>query len=252
MDPASAFSFDDSYCGPPPDAASLLGRWNLDPLLLVVLALGGVALFWRLWHAGAWHRGGFIAGWLCLVILFVSPLCALTVALLSGRVTHHVLLTMVAAPLLALAIGRSVVPSGRSLLPALAAATALFWLWHLPPLYANAVANPLVYWLMQASLLGSAVWLWHGLLFVPSAMSAATTALGAATQMGLLGALLVFAPEPLYWPHFATTAGFGLTPLSDQHLAGLVMWVPANLPLLALVLWRLVQLLKADDTVAAR
>jgi len=51
--------------------------------------------------------------------------------------------------------------------------------------------------------------------------------------MGLLGALLVFAPRPLYWVHFESTAAWGLTPLADQQLAGLLMWVPAMLPYLA-------------------
>lgn len=49
-------------------------------------------------------------------------------------------------------------------------------------------------------------------------------------QMGFLGALLVFASGPLFATHFMTTQAFGLTPLEDQQLAGLLMWVPAFLP----------------------
>jgi putative membrane protein len=51
-------------------------------------------------------------------------------------------------------------------------------------------------------------------------------------QMGLLGALIVFSPRPLYWAHFASTTPWGLSPLEDQQLAGLLMWVPAMLPYL--------------------
>jgi putative membrane protein len=50
--------------------------------------------------------------------------------------------------------------------------------------------------------------------------------------MGMLGALLTFARRPLYAPHADTTLAYGLTPLADQQLAGLVMWVPAALPYL--------------------
>jgi putative membrane protein len=52
-------------------------------------------------------------------------------------------------------------------------------------------------------------------------------------QMGMLGALLTFASVPLYVPHLTTTFAFGLDPLGDQQLAGILMWVPASLPYLA-------------------
>ena len=48
-------------------------------------------------------------------------------------------------------------------------------------------------------------------------------------QTGLLGALLTFAGRPLYAAHLSTTAAWGLTPLEDQQLAGLIMWIPASL-----------------------
>ena len=252
MDAASAFSFDMTYCGPPPAAAELWGRWNFDPFLIIALVAGGLAVALHLRQAGRGRLLALAAAWCGLVILFVSPLCALTVALFSARVTHHVLLTMLVAPLLVLAIGPGRTSGREGLLPPLALSTALFWLWHMPPIYAAALSDPLVYWLMQLSLLGASIWLWRGLFFARSAMAAGFTALSSAMQMGLLGSLLVFAPNPLYWPHLATTAAFGLTPLGDQQLAGLVMWVPANLPLLALVLWRLVDMLHAGRESTAR
>jgi putative membrane protein len=45
--------------------------------------------------------------------------------------------------------------------------------------------------------------------------------------MGLLGALITFAGGALYAPHLLVTQAWGLTPLQDQQLAGLIMWVPA-------------------------
>jgi putative membrane protein len=56
-------------------------------------------------------------------------------------------------------------------------------------------------------------------------------------EMGLLAALIVFAPRPLYWVHFASTAAWGMSPLTDQQLAGLLMWVPATLPYLGVGVW---------------
>lgn len=243
MDPASAFSFDMSYCGSPPTLDTLWGRWNFDPLLLIALialAMGAAATLRR---AERHRQLAFCGAWLLAAVLFVSPICAASVALLWVRVTHHIVLTTVVAPLLALAL-----PAAWArrigMLPALVVSTMAMWLWHAPDLYASAFTHPAIYWAMQASLLGSFTWLWLGLLRKDGAMIAGTAALLSAMQMGFLGALLVFAPGPLYLPHRATTFAFGLTPLADQQLAGLIMWVPANLPLLALVLWRLAEALK--------
>lgn len=247
MDQASAFSFDMSYCGSPPTPAELMGRWNFEPGLitgLVLTALVGAVL---LRSADSGRKAAFAGAWGLAAVLFVSPLCALTVALFSARVGHHVLLAMVVAPLLALALpprwGR-VLP----LLPPLALSTIALWLWHAPDFYTAAFSHPGIYWAMQLSLLGTFTWLWLGLIRNGSVLPAGVTALSSAIQMGLLGALLVFAPAPLYVPHFSGTLAYGFSPLDDQQLAGLIMWVPANLPLMGLALWRLVAALDSRQT----
>lgn len=249
MDPASAFSFDMSYCGPPPTLETLWGRWNFEPGLLSVLVLTALAGFVLLRQAEPRRQLAFAGAWLLAVVLFVSPICALSVALFSVRVGHHVALTMVLAPLLALALpARWGMRAG--LMPPLVLSTLALWLWHAPDFYTAAFTHPAIYWLMQLSLIAGFTWLWLGLLRSQAAMAAGISALSSAIQMGLLGALLVFAPSPLYLPHLGTTMGFGLLPLEDQQLAGLIMWVPANLPLLALVLWRLAMALRAEQAVA--
>lgn len=242
MDQASAFSFDQNYCGIPPTLDTLWGRWNFDPVLLVALVLIGLAGSVMVRGSARPRQLAFAGAWLLAVMLFVSPICALTVALFSARVSHHMLLTMAVAPLIALSLPSA---SGRGvpLLPPLVVSTMALWLWHAPDFYTAAFAHPAIYWFMQLTLAGSFVWLWLGLLRSRASLASGITALSSAIQMGLLGALLVFAPAPLYLPHLGSTSAFGLDPLGDQQLAGLIMWVPANLPLMALVLWRLVDLL---------
>jgi putative membrane protein len=221
-----------AYCGPAALPADLWQRWNLDPLLL-----GGLVLF-ALWVA----RGRYAdrrAGWAALTLMalvFVSPLCALSSALFSARVLHHVLLIAAVAPLLARALPLPRLPS-----PPLALLVALnaivLWLWHAPGPYAWGLSSVPAYWLMQLTLLVAAWLLWRAVLAPAAPTGAALFALGVTVgQMGLLGALLVFAPRPLYWVHFESTAAWGLTPLADQQLAGLLMWVPAMLPYLAVAL----------------
>jgi putative membrane protein len=245
--PASSLA---TYCGPPPLPQDLWGRWNLDPVLLALMAVV-VAAFMLMGSHMRRDRASFLAGMAVLVVIFISPLCALTVALFSARVVHHVLLIAVAAPLLAWALIGRLPPRIQALLPALstpllALHVVIFWVWHMPDAYAQALASTPLYWLMQVSLLGSAMLFWVAVLL--AAPGRAVVALVVVTaQMGLLGALLVFAHQPLYLPHLSTTAPFGMAAHTDQQLAGLIMWVPAALPYLLVAMLRLTDWLRRSE-----
>lgn len=216
-----------TYCGAAPDPARLALAWNLDPLLLAALALAAWAL--RRSPAGL----GAVA---VLAVAFVSPLCALSTALFSARVLHHVLLVAVAAPLLAIArpgwaVGRA---AGGIALP-FAVSTAVLWAWHLPAAYDLALNDIAVYWAMQLSLLASFTAFWRAVLRPRAVHEAVLGVVAGMMQMSFLGAILTFAPAPLYAAHALHPFDWGLTPLRDQQLGGLIMWVPAMLPYLALV-----------------
>jgi len=209
------------YCGAAPTPVEWLERWNFDPVLLGVL---GLSAFFAFRSAPAGRRLPLAAAFALAVVLFISPFCALSSALFSARVTHHVLLTAALAPLLAIALPRARWPGSLAAWTALHA--LLFWIWHAPSVYAAALSSDALYWLMQASLLGSAFGFWAAVLRSP--VPAAVAGLLVTTvQMGLLGALLTFAPAPLYAPHLASPMAWGFTPLEDQQLAGLIMWAPA-------------------------
>lgn len=235
------------YCGAAPSAAELLSRWNLDPVLLLFLAslaaLHASALINERTPIRSRTAGYYSAAWLLTLALFVSPLCALTSALFSVRVSHHVIMIAVDAPLFVLALP----PRMRLLhIPPLATAALagghaiVVWYWHAPGPYAAALQSHAVFWAMEVSLLASALFLWAGLLSRRTSGAAIMLPLLATIiQMGLLGALITFARAPLYAPHFATTEMWGLSALADQQLAGLIMWVPAVIPYLAAALWRL-------------
>lgn len=241
------------YCGVAPLPAELLQRWNPDPLLLVALA-AIVLVRVRWWRAEAPRTDlCFAAGIAALVLAFVSPLCALSSALFSARVVHHVLLVGVAAPLLVLGWPQGHKPAVRLGGLALLLHVVTLWFWHAPMPYEAALASDTVYWVMELTLLGSAVWFWQVVLRAPPSSGWSFAALlGAMVQMGLLGALITFAPRALYTPHFLTTEPFGLTALEDQQLAGLIMWVPAALPYLLAALLRLAGLLGGRQASAER
>jgi putative membrane protein len=222
-----------AYCGPAALPSDAWLRWNTDPVLFMALATLAILV-------ARGRAADKRAGWTAIalmVVIFVSPLCALSSALFSARVLHHVLLIAGVAPLLACAFPMRGL--GSPPIAMLVGVHAIvLWLWHTPALYTWGLATVLAYWLMQISLLASAWLLWRAILTpaaqLGTALFALVTTIG---QMGLLAALIVFTSRPLYAVHFDSTAAWGLSPLADQQLAGLLMWVPATLPYLGVGLW---------------
>lgn len=229
------------YCGPAPLPAELWGAWNFDPFAILLVAF--LTAFTAMHGAGDRLSWKVPAVFLISSLIFISPLCALTTALFSARVTHHFILVTALAPLLAsvLRLENSVL---NHLPPELIFLihTLIFWLWHIPPGYAFALSGDLPYWIMQGALLLSAVWLWAIILSRRTTLiSAITLTLGTVAQMGMLAAILTLSRAPLFAAHLDTTLAFGLEPLQDQQMAGMVMWTVGLLPYLAVAIARLYQ-----------
>lgn len=202
------------FCGAAPLPAELWSRWTLDPFLLSALALAGIAGFCLLNDK---RRFGLAWGLVCL--LFISPLCAASIALFSARVGQHILLTLVAAPILAAALPRLRLPA----LPFAIAFAALFWIWHAPAPYQATLDSDAGYWSMHLSLFASATLLFATMRARPEAALPAAALTGA--QLAIYASMLTLAPAAWHDWHLATTPAYGLTALSDQQLAGAVMWV---------------------------
>ena len=222
------------YCGTPPLPGELLARFNLDPVLISVLVLlGGL-------HVAHVRRGPLaapvIAGWIVAALAFISPLCALSVALFSARIAQHMILMLIAAPLIALGLPPRAPRRGTRLLWLAACAFLIFlWMWHMPLPYTATFYSTAVYWSMHVTLFGSALMLWREILHPTDAHAFEALALGALSsmQMGMLGAILTLATHPMFFPHLTTTRAWGFTPLQDQQLGGVLMWVPG----IVLFLW---------------
>jgi putative membrane protein len=237
---------DDSipYCGSPPVPGSV--TWNVDPVLWALLALGALAYFMACRHlrreAPARHEQiCFALGWIILALALVSPLCNLSVALFSARVGQHMILSLVAAPLLVLgradlvflrtAAARSTIANRTEAYAAPLAFALALWVWHAPGPYDATFASHVVYWTMHVSLFAAAVALWRvllrGVTHQPVAALIASAFTGA--QMCALGVLFTFASRPLFSVHAATTWAWGWTQVQDQQLGGLLMWVPGGM-----------------------
>ncbi|MFG6414282.1 cytochrome c oxidase assembly protein [Roseateles sp. DC23W] len=230
------------YCGAAPGPDAWLGRWNLDPVLLTALALLALALWWPAASApspsSARPRTALRSAWGMTALLYVSPLCALSSAFFTVRVVHHLALVLLIAPLLAQGLTHRLAwcRMHPPLWTCTALATAVFWIWHAPAPYAAALSSDAMYALMQGSLLASATLFWIAVRrAAPAAAMAAI--LVSTVLMGLLGALILFAAAPLYAPHFASTLAWGVAPLEDQQLAGVLMWAPGSLAYLGAAVW---------------
>ena len=226
------------YCGEAPGPEIWLSRWNLDPVLGAVLLLLALAL-WRVPVGQDVTRRPLLSlrcAWVLTVVLYVSPLCAMSSAFFTVRVIHHIALVLVMAPLLAFGLEPWLRQLPTSLWSATAVAAVTFWTWHAPAPYAAALSSDLIYALMQFSLLASAMAFW-----IAVRGSGATAAMGAilatTVSMGLLGALITFAGRPLYAPHYVSTLSWGVSPLEDQQLAGITMWAPGSIAYLAAAMW---------------
>ncbi len=262
-----------AHAGAAPEPHDLWSAWTLSPTLLIGLAFG-TWIYGRgiraLWHragrgrvAAVWRVWCYYAGLAALFVALVSPVDAMGEALFSAHMVQHLLLMMVAAPLLILGdpvtvtlwalpirwrrrIGlgwrraRAPRAAWRFITLAPVAWTIhvfTLWVWHAPPLFERALGSELVHEFEHLTFFGTALLFWW-LLFAPhghrlSVGAKAAYLFAAMLQGTILGAVITFARHPWYWSYFGTTKAWGLTPLEDQQLAGLIMWIPAGLIYLA-------------------
>lgn len=246
----------------------LWSTWAFDPYLLLGLGLCGglyvlgIARLWRATHVGGGisvnEAGWYALGWLSLVVALVSPLHPWGEVLFSAHMVQHEILMLIAAPLLVLgrpllafmwalpvrvrrplvkAVSRSWWRSVWELITGAFVAwlihAILLWAWHIPSWFEATLTSDLVHSLQHISFLGSALLFWWAVIYgrqrsVGYGM-AVLYMFTTAVHSGALGALLTFTSR-LWYPAYAATAPqLGLTPLEDQQLGGLIMWVPAGL-----------------------
>ncbi|MDD7971353.1 cytochrome c oxidase assembly protein [Roseinatronobacter alkalisoli] len=227
------------YCGPAPDPQAWLMAWNLDPVLLTCLGGAAWAGVWLLRGQGPMRQRAFAVAVFAAVLAFVSPLCAMTVALFSARTLHHLVVIAVLAPALAMAFPWRRGPQALAFL----GLSAALWLWHLPVVYSAAWDSAAVYWGLQMALILPGWAFWSAVLGKQGrgSVPGLVWLVSLVGQMGVLGALLTFAPRAFYAEHLAHAPRFGLNALEDQQLAGLIMWVPGMVPLAvlaAIIAWR--------------
>ncbi len=254
---------------------NVISGWIIEPWIFVPLLLFAAGYgtgLWRLLRKGIRQRvvslahfAAFVLGLLSLVIALMSPLSVLSQELFAAHMTEHLILMLLAPPLLVLGrpnivllwtfplpirrgIGRIWQKSGllysSSCLfnepkAVLIMASVIMWFWHIPGPYQWAFTNPSIHIIEHMSFFMTSYAFWvlalrpfgrqyggHGHAMILLIIFA--------LESSLLGALLTFATEPIYAVHIGATRHFlhmfpEITPLQDQQLAGLIMWVPASI-----------------------
>ena len=271
-----------AHPGQPPAPHDLWSAWNLHPVLLAGLLLAGWA--YRRGRTGGprrpvdtWRARCFTMALVALGLALLSPLDALSNALASAHMVQHLLL-LVAAPLLALSAPSSAILRGSPLAVRRASGrwrrrlglthgnlavlrhpaavwllqVGVLWFWHAAAPYDAALDNQFLHLLEHASFLVTAVLFWHVVIGVRGA-ARVSGGLGVllvfamAMQSVFLSVLLTFARTPWYSGYATTTASWGLDPLTDQQVAGVIMWIPAGGIYLAAALVLLVTWIRATE-----
>lgn len=241
-----------------------LGALLLLSIVVIALAYGyGHALLRRRRHKRGgsliWQALAFALSWLALVAVLLSPLDSLAEISFAAHMAQHVVLLVIAPPLMVL--GKPFAPLIAALPPAwrrplgtqilrrlsrrpwrlltwLPVAASLhsivIWLWHVPLAFQAALENEFVHAIEHLSLLGSALLFWWSVIHAGRRGysrygSGILSLFLVAMHTKLLGALIAFAPAPLYAAYANSSSPWGLSALEDQQLAGLIMLLPCEI-----------------------
>lgn len=223
-----------------------LRAWHLEPTILAgALIVIGLYVYGVSSTPGAFDARRavlFGLGFTVLFLALVSPLDALAHRLLSMHMLQHVALTTIGPPLVLLGLPRPLLERmfrPRALLQGLRAfanpfvAAALFivnmWIWHVPFFYQAALDHNAVHALMHVAFMGT------GLLFWWPAIQPLSHVFDLGTPgrlfyifvtgfpMGILALLLLSAPDVLYSFYETEEPLWGMSPITDQQIAGVIM-----------------------------
>jgi putative membrane protein len=271
-----------------PDYQYLLRLWSLPPVATLAIELSAVVYlrgWWLLRRTGvpllpAWRAVAFASGLLTAWIALASPVDALNAFLLSAHMLQHMLLMMVAPPLILL--GAPLVPMARGL-PGAAArrcvGRAMNWpaveqlgriltspvtgallmglvmfAWHMPRLYELALGSEFWHEVEHASFFVASVMFWWPVVLPwPSRgqwprWAMVPYLLLADLQNTALSAILAFSDRVIYPSYTAAPRLFALSALEDQVAAGSFMWVAGSLAFILPAIVIAVQSLSTGST----
>ena len=255
----------------------LVSHWTLSATVLApavasaALYVAGTRRLARRWPAR--RTAAFLAGIGVVVIALQSGIDAYDDQMLSIHMVQHMLLLLVAPPLLL--AGRPLVLALRALaprrrgaitaalhrtrgvtgpVPALAAFTAVILLTHLPSFYDATLRHPALHDVEHAVYIAAGLLMFSPLLDGDPVPRHRLGGLGkllylivAMMPMALVGAYLNRHPTLFYAPYGPPARALGISVLDDQAQAGAIMWVLGGVVMTAVGLWAAVAAMVAEE-----
>ncbi len=273
---------------PAPSFPGVLLDWSLDPLPLIGCLVAAGAYLWAERQTDRVHgetpvprhrRWLFMGGLLAILLALVSPIDAYEGQLFSIHMVQHMLLELVAAPLIVMAAPitlalRVASPRGRGWILAVLHSHVLRWLafpltawllfaavnwgWHFSSLYDVALENDLVHYVEHLTMLGAGLLFWWPAISpdpMPWRMPHPVRLLYlflALPQNSFLGVALLSSESVLYSHYLTTVRDWGPDPLADQQLGGTLMWVMGDMVFLAATLGVVWAWMRFEDARTAR
>ncbi len=268
------------------DPLVILRSWSVDPLVIAGI---GAGLWWYLRALGrlrrsasVWQRGrtwAFVSGLVVLLLVLASPLDVYAERLLSVHMVQHLLLTLLAPPLLLLGAPltlaiRTTTPARRERLlrmlrgrvVGVLSRPALGWtlfvgaiyVSHLPAFYDATIRHAGLHAAEHLAYLGTALLFWRPIVGrdpAPSQLSYPARLFSLfllMPAMTFLGLAIYGSDRAIYAPYVATSPLLGTTAVSDQHLAGAIMWSAGMLFIVPAMVAVLVDWMRTDEREAER
>ncbi|HEY7074366.1 MAG TPA: cytochrome c oxidase assembly protein [Solirubrobacteraceae bacterium] len=255
--------------------------WTFAPVVLVALVAYVViyVVRWRTSRAEGGARAAGVgrlvlwcAGVLMLFIALISPVDELGEQLASVHMVQHLLIADLAPILLILGLTKWILrpatrriqriehaagPFGHPVFGVVAYVGAM-WLWHIPAMYNAALRHSGVHVLEHLSFAAAGlIYWWHLLSPIRSRMrlgGLGPVAYMASTKLlvGFLGILLAFSPTLLFTFYGADGTRWGMSPLTDQHVAGLIMALEQSIVMGIALAYLFVRMLAESEEEARR
>jgi putative membrane protein len=245
--------------GQNPETLPFAPEWSIHPSVVIGVVLFGALYFYcigplRRRHglgppAEPWRPLCFALGLVVMLVSLNGPIHDLSDSyLFSVHMAQHLLLTMVLPPLLIAGMpGWLVDAAARAPLvrgvarilthPVVAGAlfSGVLLVWHTVDAYDLMMRNHNVHVVTHLTFMITAVLLWWPVTSASAVLPRLSSGMGmlylflVQIPMQILGAIITFADAPLYRWYFSAPRTWGLSPLDDQKLGGLLMWIPGNL-----------------------
>jgi cytochrome c oxidase assembly factor CtaG len=250
--------------------------WNFAPIILIAL-VAYVWIYVARWRTSRREGGpraagyGRLALWITgialLFVALISPVDRLGEQFATFHMVQHLILADLVPICLTVALTKHILrpvtrrihwierkagPFGHPAFGVIAYAAAM-WIWHIPAMYNAALEHSFIHTLEHLSFAAAgALYWWHLLSPIRSRMRLG--GLGPVLYMastkivvGFLGILLAFSPTLLYDFYEHNGTRWGLSPLDDQHVAGVVMALEQSLVMGVALAYLFIRMLAESD-----